>query len=132
MTLDEALQDVEIAFLQVEFTIKLSSYCELQKIDPSEFETDHVILLDEQNLHLPAEALQRVGKHPQGGRCRCFVHRHLRYGPGQGMGSRRNKPGSRIRGRGGRAANAGLHDSMRLRACVNGYAKAPENGEHKM
>ena len=53
MTLTDALTDVEIAFLQVEFSIKLLSYCELEKVNPAEFDTDHVVLLDAENLDFP-------------------------------------------------------------------------------
>lgn len=53
MTLTETLEDIEIAFLQLEFAIKLLSYCELRKIKPSEFDTDHVVLLEEGNLGFP-------------------------------------------------------------------------------
>ena len=34
----EAVEDVEIGFRQLEFAIKLLSYCELGKINPAEFE----------------------------------------------------------------------------------------------
>jgi len=54
MTLNEALEDVEIAFLQLEFAIKLLSYCELEKIDPAEFDTDHTVDLENGNLNFPA------------------------------------------------------------------------------
>ena len=53
MTLNEALEDVEIAFLQLEFAIKLLSYCELEKIDPTEFDTDHTVRLENGNLKFP-------------------------------------------------------------------------------
>ena len=53
MTLTDALTDVDIAFRQVEFSIKLLSYCELEKIDPSEFDTDHTTRLETDNLHFP-------------------------------------------------------------------------------
>ena len=45
MNLDEALQDVEIAFWQLEFSIKLLMFCELKKLDPSEFDTNHLVKL---------------------------------------------------------------------------------------
>lgn len=54
MNLIEALQDVDIAFWQLEFAIKLLSYCELGKIEPREFDTDHTVLLDSGNLGFPA------------------------------------------------------------------------------
>ncbi len=53
MTLQEALTDVNIAFLQVEFSIKLLSYCQLEKISPAEFDTDQFILLEQDNLRFP-------------------------------------------------------------------------------
>lgn len=53
MTLNEALEDVEIAFLQVEFAIKLLSYCELERIDASEFDTDNIVRLQDGNLRFP-------------------------------------------------------------------------------
>ena len=53
MTLDDALTDVKIAFLQVEFSIKLLSYCELEKISIAEFDTDHIVLLEHDNLRIP-------------------------------------------------------------------------------
>ena len=53
MTLDDALVDVDIAFLQVEFSIKLLSYCELEKIDPAELDANQIVLLEHQNLIFP-------------------------------------------------------------------------------
>ena len=53
MTLDDALVDVDIAFLQVEFSIKLLSYCELEKIDPAELDTNQIVLLEHKNLRFP-------------------------------------------------------------------------------
>ena len=52
-TLDEALTDVKIAFLQVEFSIKLLSYCELEKISLAEFDTEKIVLLEHDNLRIP-------------------------------------------------------------------------------
>lgn len=54
MNIHEALQDVEIAFWQLEFSIKLLTFCELKKLDPSEFDTDHLVKLEEGNLHFPS------------------------------------------------------------------------------
>ena len=54
MTLEEALLDVEIAFLQVEFSIKLLSYCERGKINPADFDTNHTVLLEHENLRFPS------------------------------------------------------------------------------
>ena len=50
MTLDDALTDVNIAFLQVEFDLKMLSYCELGKIKPTEFDTDQIVRLEHGNL----------------------------------------------------------------------------------
>ena len=53
MTLDDAIVDIGIAFLQVEFSIKLLSYCELDCIRPAEFDTHQVVLLEQENLAFP-------------------------------------------------------------------------------
>ena len=53
VTLDDALVDVSIAFLQVEFSIKLLSYCELDRIRPAEFDTHQVVLLEQESLAFP-------------------------------------------------------------------------------
>ena len=53
MTLEEALTDVKIAFLQVEFAVKLHSYCEFDKVNLPEFDKDEIILLEHGNLHFP-------------------------------------------------------------------------------
>lgn len=50
----EAIEDVEIGFRQLEFAIKLLSYCELGKINPAEFDTDHLVQLSSGNLHFPS------------------------------------------------------------------------------
>jgi hypothetical protein len=49
--LTNALEDIAIAFKQLEFAIKLLSYCELGHIKPHEFDTDHLIQLEHGNLH---------------------------------------------------------------------------------
>jgi hypothetical protein len=54
----EAIEDVEIAFRQLEFAIKLLSYCELGKINPVEFDTDHLVQLSTGNLHFPSVNFQ--------------------------------------------------------------------------
>ena len=54
MTLSDALQDVDIAFLQLEFSIKLLTFCELEKINPAEFDTDLTVLLENGNLPYPS------------------------------------------------------------------------------
>src|SRR5947209_16294371 len=53
IVVDEALEDVEIGFRQLEFTIKLLSFCELQHIKPSDFDTDHLVLLEGGSLRFP-------------------------------------------------------------------------------
>ncbi len=53
MEIQEALEDIEIAFRQLEFAIKLLSFCELGNINPEDFDTDHVVLLEGGNLHFP-------------------------------------------------------------------------------
>ena len=59
MTLDEALTDINIAFLQVEFSIKLLSYCELVKINPAEFDEEQIVLLEHGNLIFPRGNFRR-------------------------------------------------------------------------
>ena len=53
MNFTDALEDVRLAKLQLEFSIRLLSYCELDKMDPQKFDTDHLILLKEENIHFP-------------------------------------------------------------------------------
>ena len=45
MLIQDALDDVDIAFRQLEFAIKLLSFCELGNIKPSDFDTDHIVFL---------------------------------------------------------------------------------------
>ena len=54
MSVKEALEDVEIGFRQLEFAIKLLSYCEAGHIKPNEFDTDHLITLQDGDIHLPS------------------------------------------------------------------------------
>ena len=51
MDVKHAVKDIEIAFLQLEFAIKLLSYCESENIEPQKFDTDHVVA--HENLYLP-------------------------------------------------------------------------------
>lgn len=51
--IDDALLDVEIAFRQLEFAIRLLSYCELDHISPADFDTDHIVDLGNERLHFP-------------------------------------------------------------------------------
>ena len=54
MALAEVIQDIELSYRQFEFSIRLLSFCELGKIDPKEFDDDHIIALPEGTLHFPA------------------------------------------------------------------------------
>lgn len=54
----EAIEDVEIAFRQLEFAIKLLSYIELGKINSADFDTDHLVQLGTGNLHFPSVNFQ--------------------------------------------------------------------------
>jgi hypothetical protein len=53
MKLKNALDDVDIAFRQLEFAVKLLSFCELGNIKPSDFDTDHIVLLGRERLNFP-------------------------------------------------------------------------------
>jgi hypothetical protein len=53
MSIKEALEDAEIAFRQLEFSIKLLSFCEMGNINPSAFDTHHLIALKGGNISLP-------------------------------------------------------------------------------
>ena len=48
-----ALMDVEDAFLNLEFAIKLLSHCELGKLDPNDFDSDHLSQLKEGTVVFP-------------------------------------------------------------------------------
>jgi hypothetical protein len=50
----EAVEDVEIGFRQLEFAIKLLSYIETDNINPTAFDTDHIVLLSSGNLRFPS------------------------------------------------------------------------------
>jgi hypothetical protein len=54
VTPQDALTDVEIAFRQLEFSIKLLTFCELGSINPADFDTDHIIELGNERLHFPS------------------------------------------------------------------------------
>jgi hypothetical protein len=49
--LTETLNELSIAFQQLEFAVRLLSYCELGFIKPSDFDTDHLTQLPNGNLH---------------------------------------------------------------------------------
>ena len=54
MDIHEAREDIDIAFRQLEFTITLLSFCELGKINPQDFDTDHLVMLENGSLHFPS------------------------------------------------------------------------------
>jgi hypothetical protein len=54
----EAIEDVEIGFRQLEFAIKLLSYVEAGKINPTDFDTDHLVQLGTADLHFPSVNFQ--------------------------------------------------------------------------
>lgn len=54
ISLADALEDVRIAFLQVEYAIKMLCYVEGGNVDPAVFDTDHTILLEKGNLGFPS------------------------------------------------------------------------------
>lgn len=54
MSIQDALDDVDIAFRQLEFAIKLLSFCELGNIKPSDFDTDHIVFLGGETLNFPS------------------------------------------------------------------------------
>ncbi len=56
--LELALSDVEQAFKQLEFSIKLMLYCELGNLDKEKFDSDVTILLEEENIGFPAGSFQ--------------------------------------------------------------------------
>ncbi len=56
--LEFALLDVEQAFKQLEFAIKLMCYCELGHLDKEKFDSDVTILLDEENVGFPDGSFQ--------------------------------------------------------------------------
>ena len=51
--LEPALADVEQAFRQLEFAIKLMCYCERGDLDKEKFDSDVLILLEEENVGFP-------------------------------------------------------------------------------
>jgi hypothetical protein len=53
MNLHEALCDIDIAFRQLEFAIKLLSYSENGEIVAGKFDSDHTVILDGGNIRLP-------------------------------------------------------------------------------
>jgi hypothetical protein len=62
MTCQDAVEDVQIAFRQLEFSMKLLSFCELGKLTAADFGTDHIVRLDDGDLHFPAGHLSANGE----------------------------------------------------------------------
>ena len=56
--LESALLDVEQAFKQLEFAIKLMCYCERGDLDKKKFDSDVTIQLDEENVEFPDGSFQ--------------------------------------------------------------------------
>ena len=56
--LEFALSDVEQAFKQLEFAIKLMLYCERGDLDKEKFDSEVTILLDEENIVFPEGSFQ--------------------------------------------------------------------------
>jgi len=54
MSTKEAIENVEISFVQLEFAIKLLSFCEMGHLDHETFDTDHLITLEDGNIHFPS------------------------------------------------------------------------------
>lgn len=52
--LTEMLHELSIAFRQLEFAVRLLSYCEVGHMKPSDFDTDHLTQLPNVNLHFPS------------------------------------------------------------------------------
>lgn len=53
-----ALEDVEYAFKQIEFAIKLMCYCENGHLNKEKFDSEIIILLDEENVEFPNGSFQ--------------------------------------------------------------------------
>ncbi len=60
MSVREALEDVEIGFRQLEFAIRLLSYCELGHVTSADFETDHLVMLEGGSLKFPSGNFSNV------------------------------------------------------------------------
>ncbi len=55
ISVNEAIEDVEIAFLQVEYTLKVNAYWDRDDFEVSHFDTDLVVQLPERNLNFPTK-----------------------------------------------------------------------------
>jgi hypothetical protein len=54
MALADVIADIELSYKQLEFSIRLLTYCENGNLDPGKFDDDHVVALPEGTLHFPA------------------------------------------------------------------------------
>jgi hypothetical protein len=54
MALADVIADIELSYRQLEFSIRMLTYCEMGHLNPEEFDDDHVIALPEGSLHFPA------------------------------------------------------------------------------
>ena len=116
MTLDEALTDIKIAFLQVEFSIKLLSYCELEKINPVEFDAEQIVQLEHENLIFPPGHFRRLEGHYPRSRHYLFIGpRCFRIDTRQRLGSCRHPSRSSIHRRKGEVAHTRVYGAMRIR-----------------
>jgi hypothetical protein len=59
--LTETLQELDIAFRQLEFAVRLLSYSELGHVKPSDFDTDHLTRLPNGSLHFPSGNFSEQG-----------------------------------------------------------------------
>lgn len=55
MTITDALEDVEIAFRQIEFALKMSAYWDRAEMNSVDFVTDLSVRLPEGDLHFPTD-----------------------------------------------------------------------------
>ena len=54
MALAEAIEDANIAFDQLEFSIRLLTFCEMGNLDPKRFDDNHIVKLPDGDLNYPA------------------------------------------------------------------------------
>ena len=116
IALDEALTDIKIAFIQVEFSIKLLSYCELKKINPAEFDTEQIVLLEHENLIFPSENFRRQEDIIRA----AGITVSSAFGASaldtqQSLGRCRCRPRSSIHRRNGEVAHTRVYGAMRVR-----------------
>ena len=54
MALTEVLEDIRLSFRQLEFSIRLLTWCERGNIAPKEFDDEHIVKLEDGDLNFPA------------------------------------------------------------------------------